>query len=161
MNKNTVFWLIFFFPVGLWKLWSKENVSPKTKWAITAGICVLGIIGQFIPKTEQVASTSKMPDYVREASKEPASEKKAELPLGQYYTKGGQVACTQEQWLDDITKFAVAGDKGSFNAYIASNKCLVLKDDVIVTLDEGTMFGGTVTFFYEGVKFWTAREAIK
>jgi len=73
---------------------------------------------------------------------------------------GGHTACAQKVWLDDLISFVAAGDRGSFQAYIDSNKCIVLKKGLRVTITESpAMFGGTAGFVYNGIRLWTVREA--
>jgi hypothetical protein len=42
-------------------------------------------------------------------------------------TKGGHTACLKKEWLDDVISFVAAKDKESFQAYLDSKKCIVLK----------------------------------
>lgn len=76
-------------------------------------------------------------------------------------TKDGYFACLKEEWLDNMTQFRLANDFESVKAYVAAKKCLVMKGGLHVTLiDSPGMFGGTASFIYKGVKFWTYREAL-
>ncbi len=71
------------------------------------------------------------------------------------------VACLKKEWLDDMTAFAAKNDQTSFQAYLDTNKCLMLKKDLPVTVTQSPGLLGTQTeFVYEGVKFWTVREAL-
>ncbi|SEH08108.1 hypothetical protein [Candidatus Venteria ishoeyi] len=77
-------------------------------------------------------------------------------------TKGGHAACLKKQWLDDVVSFVVAKDMDSFQAYLDSKKCIVLKKGLRVTVTESPgMFGGTAGFVFKGIKFWTVREALE
>lgn len=77
-------------------------------------------------------------------------------------TKGGDAACIKKEWLDDLFSFVAAGDKDSFQAYMDSKKCIILKKGLRVTVTESPgMFGGIAGFVFRGYKFWTAREALK
>lgn len=75
-------------------------------------------------------------------------------------SKGGHAACLKKEWLDDVVSFVVAKDMGSFQAYLDTKKCLVLKEGLRVTITESPgMFGSTTGFVFQGIKFWTVREA--
>jgi len=77
-------------------------------------------------------------------------------------TKGGHTACLKKQWLDDVISFVVAKDMDSFQAYLDSKKCIVLKEGLRVTVtDSPGMFGGTAGFVFKGIKLWTVREALE
>lgn len=75
-------------------------------------------------------------------------------------SKGGHAACLTKSWLDDMVSFAVAKDLGSFQAYIDTQKCVILKQGLRVTVTESPgIFGGTTGFVFQGIKLWTVREA--
>jgi len=77
-------------------------------------------------------------------------------------TKGGGAACIKKEWLNDMFSFVAAGDKASFQAYMNSKKCIILKKGLRVTVTESPgMFGGTAGFVFRGYKFWTARESLE
>lgn len=77
-------------------------------------------------------------------------------------TKGGHVACLTEEWLDDVISFVASDDLDSLQAYLDSNKCVVLKKGLRVTVTEPpSMFGGTAVFVFQGTKLWTIREALE
>jgi len=77
-------------------------------------------------------------------------------------TKGGHTACLKKQWLNDVIDFVAADDIDSFQAYIDSRKCIILKKGLRVTVtDSPGMFGGTVEFIFKGTRFWTVREALE
>ena len=77
-------------------------------------------------------------------------------------TTGGHAACLKKEWLDDVTKFVVAKDIDSFQAYLDSNKCIILKKGLRVTITESPgMFGGTADFVFKGIKMWTYREGLE
>ena len=76
-------------------------------------------------------------------------------------TKDGYFACLRENWLDHMTKFIIAKDYESINAYISSKKCVSIKGGLPVTvIDSPGMFDGKTSFIYKGIKYWTYREAI-
>lgn len=74
-------------------------------------------------------------------------------------TKSGYFACTSEESFKDMTKFKIAKDYDSMQAYIQRNKCLLLKKGVAVTILD-VSFSGTSQFAFQGVKFWTNTEAL-
>ena len=75
-------------------------------------------------------------------------------------TKGVHTACLKKEWLDDVISFIVAKDMDSFQSYLDSKKCIVLKKGLKVTITEFPgMFGGTAGFVFKGIKLWTVREA--
>lgn len=77
-------------------------------------------------------------------------------------TTGGHVACLKKEWLDDVTSFVIAKDMDSLQAYLDTDKCIVLKKGLRVTVTEPPgMFGGTSGFVYKGFKLWTYREALE
>jgi hypothetical protein len=77
-------------------------------------------------------------------------------------TKDGYVACLSEEWLGDMVKFVSAGDKKSFEAYVAARKCIVPRAGLKVTVTESPGLLGTQTaYVYQGIKFWAVREAIE
>ena len=79
-----------------------------------------------------------------------------------HVTVGGYPACFSEQWFDDAIKFLVNKDHASLQAYIDSKKCVILKDGLPVTIVEYPgLFGGVTVAVFQGVRFWTNREAIK
>jgi hypothetical protein len=77
-------------------------------------------------------------------------------------TIGGNIACISEQYLDDMTQFYLNKDKGSFQAYIDGGKCVVMKENLPITVmgRSGFMWSKT-EFVFKGVRFWSASEAIK
>ena len=75
-------------------------------------------------------------------------------------TVSGNPACLKNEWLKDITTFIVENDRKSIDYYIKSNKCISLKDGIEVIAVKRESFG-TVSFVYEGIKFWTNVEAVK
>ena len=75
-------------------------------------------------------------------------------------SKGGYTACLKKEWLQDVISFVAANDKSSFQSYLNTNKCVVLKKGLHVTVTESPgMFGGKAGFVYQGIKMWTVREA--
>ena len=60
-----------------------------------------------------------------------------------------------------MTKFIIAEDYESINAYVSSKKCLSIKGGLTVTILESLgMSGGKTSFIYKGIKYWTYRKAI-
>ena len=77
-------------------------------------------------------------------------------------TVDGYCACFTESDLDDMTNFVVSNDRDSFNAYIKWEKCILLKPGLTVTVIKSPgLLGGKVQCVFQGVKFWTLREALK
>jgi len=75
-------------------------------------------------------------------------------------SKGGHTACLKKEWLNDIMSFSIAKDYDSLQAYLDSQKCIVLKKGLRVTITESPgMLGGTTGFVFKGIKLWTVREA--
>jgi len=98
---------------------------------------------------------------IRENEKAVAEEKKKSLPAGRVLTRGGQPACLSKTWYEDLVKFTSAKDFKSFEAYISQKRCILLKEGLEVTMMEWPgMFGGSLSFAYNGIKFWAPREAI-
>ncbi|AGX87809.1 hypothetical protein [Candidatus Symbiobacter mobilis] len=70
-------------------------------------------------------------------------------------------ACLSETWLNDMTQFVISKDMKSFEAYVKTNKCIILKSGLKVTVTKSPgMFGGKVEFVYNGIKFWATRESL-
>nr|BDD47005.1 hypothetical protein 13 [Piscirickettsiaceae bacterium] len=77
-------------------------------------------------------------------------------------TVAGHVACLSEQWFDDMALFVNSDDKASFDAYIATQKCIVLKGGMPVTVkDIGGMFDSKSIFIFRGHQLWTYRKALR
>ncbi len=76
-------------------------------------------------------------------------------------TNANYVVCRSKQWLDDVIQFAISKDNASTQAYLNTQKCVMMKAGLRVTVTESpSMFGGTAQFVFQGVKFWTVREAL-
>lgn len=76
-------------------------------------------------------------------------------------TNDGHAACFKKEWLDDVVNFIIAKDMGSFQAYLDSKKCIILKKGLRVTVTESPgMFGSKAGFVFNGVKLWTVREGL-
>ncbi len=76
-------------------------------------------------------------------------------------TTGGHVACFTKEQLDDMVQFVVSEDKASFQAYLDSGMCIVLKKGITVTvLKSPGLFGTKVQFAFQGIKMWTVREGL-
>lgn len=84
------------------------------------------------------------------------------IPDNQHTTKAGYVACFKKEWLKHMSQFSVSNDKASFEAYITSQKCFIMKGGLPVTIiDYPGIFGTTVGIIYHGTQLWTVMEAIK
>jgi len=76
-------------------------------------------------------------------------------------TKDG-IACLSKESLQEMQQFVISKDRESFDAYIQSRKCIIMKDGIDVTvIDMPGMFGGITSFIYKGIKFWTTRSGVK
>jgi len=75
-------------------------------------------------------------------------------------TKRGFFACLNKNWFDNMTSFLVDKDEASMQSYVRTSKCITLKPGIKVSgIDRVGL--GVVTFFYEGIQFWTMTEAIE
>ena len=82
-------------------------------------------------------------------------------PAGEPVTEGKYYVCLSEQWLDDFTSSAVRNDHASVTAFLTSDKCLVLKPDLPVTIvDEPTLPGTRIAFTIQGFRFYAPSEEI-
>ncbi len=80
---------------------------------------------------------------------------------GELVTEGKYYACLSEQWLEDFTAFAVAKDFASIEAYLASDKCLVLRPNLPVRVtDDPPLLGTRAAFTIQGIRFYAPREEI-
>ena len=80
---------------------------------------------------------------------------------GDLVTEGKYYACLSEQWLEDFTAFAVAKDFVSIQAYLASDKCLVLRPNLPVTVtDDPALLGTRAAFTIQGIQFYAPSEEI-
>ncbi len=85
----------------------------------------------------------------------------APATAGEPVTEGKYYVCLSEQWLEDFTSSAVRNDHASVNAYLASDKCLVLKPDLPVTIvNEPTLRGTRIAFTIQGLRFYAPSEEI-
>ncbi len=76
-------------------------------------------------------------------------------------TKGGYPICFKKEWLSELISFLAANDHGSYEAYFNSEKCVMAKGGIRVTITESPgVFGTTAGFVANGVKGWTLREGI-
>jgi hypothetical protein len=77
-------------------------------------------------------------------------------------TNDGYTVCRSKQWIDDVNSFVAARDRGSFRAYFDTNKCVVVREGLKITVVDVIGFLGTqVEFIFNGVRFWAPTEAIK
>lgn len=80
---------------------------------------------------------------------------------GDMVTEGKYYACLSEQWLEDFTGFAVAKDFASIEAYLASDKCLVLRPNLPVRVtDDPPLPGARAAFTIQGIRFYAPSEEI-
>jgi hypothetical protein len=74
---------------------------------------------------------------------------------GDLVTEGKFYACLSAQWLEDFTSSAVREDAASVMAYLESDKCLVLKPNLPVTLiDEPALPMARAAFTIQGIRFY-------
>lgn len=121
---------------------------------IGALVFIFAILAYFLiypPKKSQVNDAQDTSSVVVQTKKE------FKTP---YTTNANYTACRSEQWLEDVVDFVVQGDKGSFNVYLTSQKCVVIKEGLKVTITDWPILKSTVGFIYNGVKFWSSRDAV-
>ena len=71
------------------------------------------------------------------------------------------VACFSKESLKEMQHFASNRDRNSFDVYIKSGKCIIMKGGLDVNVIESPgMFGGITMFIYNGVKLWTNRSSL-
>lgn len=76
-------------------------------------------------------------------------------------SRDGFVACITKEWVEDMVSFARTKDTGSFQAYIDSKKCVIMKEGLKVTVtDSPGILGRTAGFVYQGIKLWTVRDGL-
>ena len=75
-------------------------------------------------------------------------------------TKAGYLACTSEQFLDDVIFFKQIGDRAAGEAYIRSKKCVSPQQGLEVTVLD-TKESEKIQFDYKGTKFWTVTDALE
>ena len=80
---------------------------------------------------------------------------------GDLVTEGKYYVCLSEQWLEDFTAFAVEKDFASIKAYLAGDKCLVLRPNLPVTVtDDPALLGTRTAFTIQGIRFYAPSEEI-
>jgi hypothetical protein len=85
----------------------------------------------------------------------------AQPVAGEPVTEGKYYACLSEQWLEDFTSSAVRKDYARITAYLASDKCLVLKPNLpVIVVDEPALPGTRVAFTIQGFRFYAPTEEI-
>ena len=85
----------------------------------------------------------------------------ADTPADELVTEGKYFACLSEQWLDEFTAFAVSGDRAGIEAYVADDKCLVLRPNLPVKVSDASASPGARTAFtIHGIRFFAPREEI-
>ena len=67
-------------------------------------------------------------------------------------------ACLTEEWLDDMNSFAAVRDKASFEAYISSQKCILLKGGLKVTVVNRGLLVNQIA--YKGIKLWVSSDGL-
>lgn len=141
----------------------KKFGLTTTAWAVIGLFAIMtsgSLIGKNADDTPKSKSTTQTvsrpaPEPVRNSP--PAARENSGLAT----TSNSSIACFTELALDDMTKFTVAGDRASFDAYVTQGKCIVMKGGVDVTVMEYPgLLGGTAGFVYRGVKMWTTREGL-
>jgi len=76
-------------------------------------------------------------------------------------TEGKYYACLSEQWLEDFTSSAVQEDHASIHAYLAGDRCLMLKPNLPVTvMDEPGLPDTRIVFAIQGIRFYSPSEEI-
>ncbi len=77
-------------------------------------------------------------------------------------TTEGSVACLKEEWIKDMVSFVAAKDTVNFTIYIEQNKCIVMREGLTVTVtDSPGLLGRYTEFVYDGIKFFTYRDALE
>ena len=85
----------------------------------------------------------------------------AQAAAAEPVTEGKFYACLSEQWLEDFTSSAVRKDHASVSDYLASDKCLMLKPNLPVTIvDEPALPDTRITFTIQGFRFYAPSEEI-
>lgn len=80
---------------------------------------------------------------------------------GDLVTEGKFYACLSAQWLEDFTSSAVRQDSASIMAYLESDRCLVLKPNLPVTvMDEPALPVARIAFTIQGIRFYAPSEEI-
>lgn len=71
------------------------------------------------------------------------------------------IACFTKESLQEMQQFSINKDNASFDAYIKTGKCIVMREGLDVTVIESPgMFGGITMFIFNGVKLWTLRHGL-
>jgi len=76
-------------------------------------------------------------------------------------TRGTYASCSKKEWLQDMLKFANAKDFDSFQAYLTTEKCLILQSGLKVTVTDHGVFSGVSCFVFKGFKLWTVTEELE
>lgn len=141
-------------------------LTPASAVLISAFIVLFLIMSIFSGGKTPRSTSNDTPAASRTVSR-PAPELVRNSPpaarenSGLATTSNSSIACFTESALNDMTKFTVAGDRASFDAYVTQGKCIVMKGGVDVTVMEYPgLLGGTTGFVYRGVKMWTTREGL-
>ena len=76
-------------------------------------------------------------------------------------TEGKYFSCLSAQWLRDFTSFAVSEDMDGIRAYLAGDKCLLLKPNLPVTVThDPALLETTTAFVIQGIRFYAPTEEI-
>ena len=68
--------------------------------------------------------------------------------------------CETRTWMEDMISFGFAGDKISYNAYIQSDKCLIIKNRIRVTVIKMPMFSDVAQVAFKGIKVWVNKHQL-
>lgn len=76
-------------------------------------------------------------------------------------TKEGYPLCFQKEWLEELMQFEYAKDRASYDEYMRTDKCLIMRKAISVTvLESPGVFGTTTGIVIKGTKAWTLREGV-
>ncbi len=73
-------------------------------------------------------------------------------------TRGGLPACLSSQWLDDMGRFASAGDQANWDVYLSLERCFLLRGGLPVTITGGGLTG--YKFVYAGFTLWIPSQGL-
>ena len=94
-------------------------------------------------------------------SNQPFRQSKQQLTTGARTIKCcDYVACRTELWLDFMNDFYINYDFASFNNYIDTNRCIIMKGGLTVTVTGQGSNLGILGFIHEETQWYTYREAI-
>ncbi len=94
-------------------------------------------------------------------SNQPFRQSKQQLTTGTRTIKCcDYVACRTELWLDFMNDFYINYDFASFNNYIDTNRCIIMKGGLTVTVTGQGSNLGILGFIHEGTQWYIYRDAI-